>query len=151
MQLWRVSRHRGLSGAGGLVVAGRWHSLGRRVVYASEHPATAQLEWLARLELSSPLDLPQTIPFSEIFVDDRASRSEIRRGDLPAGWERDEMITQQTGNEWLESSRSLLFYVPSVLVPARNILINPAHREAPYVNLTATFDFRVDERLLRRS
>ena len=41
MILWRISRHRDLSGEGGLRAAGRWHEAGRPVVYLAESPAAA--------------------------------------------------------------------------------------------------------------
>ena len=44
MVLWRISRHRDLSGIGGLRAAGRWHYAGQPVVYLSENPASALLE-----------------------------------------------------------------------------------------------------------
>jgi RES domain-containing protein len=44
MILWRISRHRDLSGAGGMRAAGRWHEAGRPVVYLAESPAAALLE-----------------------------------------------------------------------------------------------------------
>jgi RES domain-containing protein len=148
VRLWRVSRHRELNGVGGLLVSGRWHSQGKPVIYAAEHQGTAQLEWLAHLEVSVPADLPRTIPFSEISIPDDASREEMRREDLPVGWEADQTITQRIGDEWLHSRRTLLLLLPSVLVPARNVLINSLHRESSNVVLTRAFDFVLDPRLL---
>ena len=147
MQLWRVSRHRDLNGTGGLTVSGRWHSLGHLVIYTSEHQGTAQLEWLAHLDVASPADFPLTVPFSEILVDGAASRSEVRREDLPAEWESDEGITQRIGDDWLDSVRSLLLFVPSVLVPARNVLVNPLHSDAIRMRIVRSFDFPLDARL----
>ena len=147
MKLWRVSRHRELNGLGGLVAPGRWHVQGRPIIYAAEHQATAQIEWLAQLEVTSPLDLPRTVPYSELTVPDDISQEEIRREDLPGDWERDSMHTQQLGDEWLRRQRSVLLFVPSVLVPARNVLINPTHPDAEKVVLANTFDFPLDPRL----
>ena len=44
MRLWRISDFADLAGEGGLLVSGRWHSRGRRIVYLSDHPATALIE-----------------------------------------------------------------------------------------------------------
>ncbi len=44
MVIWRISRHRDLSGLGGLRASGRWHHRGQPVVYLSENPASALLE-----------------------------------------------------------------------------------------------------------
>ena len=44
MVLWRISRHRDLSGIGGLKAAGRWHHPGHAIVYMTETPASSLLE-----------------------------------------------------------------------------------------------------------
>jgi RES domain-containing protein len=44
MILWRISRHRDLSGAGGLKVAGRWHYAGHPVAYLAGSPPAPLLE-----------------------------------------------------------------------------------------------------------
>ena len=44
MVLWRISRHRDLSGMGGLKAAGRWHYGGHAIVYLTDTPASALLE-----------------------------------------------------------------------------------------------------------
>jgi RES domain-containing protein len=44
MILWRISRHRDLSGIGSLKAAGRWHHAGRSIVYLAEAPAAALLK-----------------------------------------------------------------------------------------------------------
>jgi RES domain-containing protein len=44
MVLWRISRHRELTGAGGLKVHGRWHYAGQPVVYRAGSPSAALLE-----------------------------------------------------------------------------------------------------------
>src|SRR6201996_9143315 len=44
MVLWRISRHRDLSGIGGLKAAGRWDYPGHTIVYMTETPASALLE-----------------------------------------------------------------------------------------------------------
>lgn len=130
------------------MVSGRWHSQGNSIIYAAEHQGTAQLEWLAHLEVSAPADLPRTIPFSQIIVPDGISQDEVRREDLPADWESDEAITQRIGDAWLRSRRTALLFVPSILVPARNVLINPLHLDANNISVALSFDFRFDPRLV---
>lgn len=149
MRLWRVSRHRDLTGVGGLLVAGRWHTQGHPVTYAAEHQGTAQLEWLAHLEVAAD-DFPRTIPFSELDVADGVSEAELRENDLPDGWRGDRRVTQRLGDEWLDSRSSALLFVPSLVVPARNALINPAHPDAGRIRVVRTFDYPLDSRLLWR-
>jgi RES domain-containing protein len=49
MILWRISNYADLSGEGGLYFEGRWHSVGRRVIYCAETPAGALLETIAHI------------------------------------------------------------------------------------------------------
>lgn len=52
MELWRISAWPGLSGLGGQYTDGRWHTMPRSVLYASEHPALAMIEAMAHMRLS---------------------------------------------------------------------------------------------------
>ena len=149
MRVWRVSRHRDLTGIGGLYVAGRWHTRGHLITYAAEHPATAQLEWLAHLEITRPQDAPLTIPFSEIEVPDDLIWEELTEADLPTSWETNQMETQRLGDSWLDERRSAVMFVPSVLVPARNVLLSPRHPDAARIRMVRSFDHPFDTRLLR--
>lgn len=146
MHVWRVSRYAALDGAGGLWAPGRWHSQGRRVIYCSEHQATAQLEWLVHLEVE-PKDFPVTIPFFEIEVPDDVRVDSVQREFLTEGWERDDVATRSVGDDWLVSGSSALLSVPSVLVPAQNVLINPMHPDAHRMSIVRKFDFHFDDRL----
>ena len=50
MELWRISNYADLSGGGGLRAGGRWHSLGRKIVYLADHPSSALLEMLVHMD-----------------------------------------------------------------------------------------------------
>ncbi|HZZ64722.1 MAG TPA: RES family NAD+ phosphorylase [Candidatus Baltobacteraceae bacterium] len=149
MRVWRVSRHRDLTGIGGLYVAGRWHTRGHLITYAGEHPATAQLEWLAHLDVTRPEDAPTTIPFCEIDLPDDLVRDELTETDLPPGWQTNQIETQRLGDSWLDAGKSAVIFVPSVLVPARNVLLNPQHPHAVRVRIVRSFDHPFDNRFLR--
>src|ERR1022692_950652 len=82
MILWRISRHRDLSGAGGLKVPGRWHYAGQPIVYLAGSPSAALLEVCVH---TSANDVPPAFtllkiegPDPEVFV--------IKPEDLPQGW-----------------------------------------------------------------
>jgi RES domain-containing protein len=49
--LYRVSNHADLTGKGGELADGKWHTrqLGRRIVYLSDHPALCLLEILVHI------------------------------------------------------------------------------------------------------
>jgi RES domain-containing protein len=53
-----------------------------------------------------------------------------------------------TGDAWIESRRSALLRVPSWIVPeSYNVLINPAHPDAPSIQLGSVRPFQFDQRL----
>jgi RES domain-containing protein len=52
------------------------------------------------------------------------------------------------GDAWIESRRSALLHVPSWIVSeSHNVLINPAHPDAPSIQLGPIRPFRFDRRL----
>lgn len=149
MILWRVSKHAALDGTGSLLVAGRWHSKGRRVVYCSQNPSTCLLEALVHVEIDAE-DLPEHFQLLQIKVSDRVAVERLAASSLPRGWQQDIAATQAIGDKWLESNRSLLLEVPSVLVPETwNVLINPSHRQARFLKIARIYRHPFDSRLLQ--
>lgn len=84
LRLWRISQFTGLTGEGGLHASGRWHTQGRRVIYASEHPALAMVEVMAHLRLSITA-IPLTLKLTAIDVLKGARVSKTL--ELPDGWQ----------------------------------------------------------------
>lgn len=144
MVLWRISRHRDLSGTGGLRAPGRWHYAGRPIVYLAESPAAALLEVCVH---TSANDVPPEFSLLRVEGPDSQVPS-IRRQDLPRGW-RDRMeVTRQLGTAWLEKGESVLLRVPSALVPeTANFLFNPLHADAARFRIAETFTYPFDVRL----
>ena len=105
MRLWRISTFPGLSGVGGLHGNGRWHTIGKPVLYASEHPALAMVETMAHMRLSLT-NIPINLKLIALDVRDGASIS--RAPKLPNGWQANEPTSQAVGNTWLASGSSLL-------------------------------------------
>ncbi|MDU4254536.1 RES family NAD+ phosphorylase [Pseudomonas sp.] len=143
-KLWRISPFADLSGRGGVLASGRWHSAGRPVVYLAETPSGAMLETLVHLELD-PEDLPDTYQLLRVDIPEECSVIDAR--ELEAGWQEDYGLSQTIGNEWLAGGESLLMRVPSAIVPhTRNYLLNPEHPEAAEVEFEAerwSFDKRL--------
>jgi RES domain-containing protein len=79
MTLWRISRHRDLSGAGGRKVPGRWHHAGQPVVYLASSPAAALLEVCVH---TSANDVPPEFTLLKIEGPDQKV-SIITLADLP--------------------------------------------------------------------
>ena len=146
MILWRISNYASLDGSGGLVVAGRWHSKGRQVVYCAQNPSTALLETLVHLEIAAE-DRPALFQVLRIEGPDKLSRESVNPRNLPAAWPSDLLVTQSVGDSWIASRRSLLLEVPSVLVPETwNVIVNPLHREITKLRVAAVYEHPYDTR-----
>jgi RES domain-containing protein len=144
MTLWRISRHRDLSGAGGLRAPGRWHERGLPIVYLAETPAGALLEACVH---TSANDVPPNYTLLAIDAPAGIFAETLDADVLPADWADHLELTREMGSEWLRSMRSVLLRVPSALVPATwNILLNPLHPDAGRVRIEATFDYPFDPR-----
>ena len=140
-RLWRISNYADLSGFGGLKFSGRWHTCGRPVIYAAEHPAGAMTEMLVHFARE---DLPDAFQLIEIDLDDAAL---METAAPEPGWRDSEAITRAIGDAWLADRRSLALRVPSALVPqAWNVLLNPAHSEAAKMRVAALHPVPVDPR-----
>ena len=144
MVLWRISRHRDLSGTGGLRAAGRWHYAGHTIVYLAETPASALLEVCVH---TSANDVPPEFTLLKIEGPDLELLS-IRRTDLPEDWRTRFEVTRDLGTEWLKKNEGVLLRVPSVIVPETvNFLLNPSHEHAAKFRITDVFSYPFDIRL----
>ena len=124
---------------------GRWTSEGTPAVYASQSPATALLEFLAHSEGR---------PAGHAFLASaRIPRDRITPvTSYPAGWNerpyRDEV--RRIGDEWANSHQSFALQVPSALCEeACNVILNPAHVDAPLLQGQDVRPIRIDDRLRR--
>src|SRR5450755_4713802 len=105
MLLWRISRHRDLSGAGGLRAPGRWHEPGTRVIYLAGTPAGALLEACVH---TSAGDVPPKYTLLAVAVKDDVSIETVDVSTLPANWAESPDVTREIGSAWLRSQRSAL-------------------------------------------
>lgn len=144
MIIWRISRFHNLSGQGTVKTFGRWHAIGTRMVYTADCPAAALLEICAH---TSAENLPPTFTLLRISGPD-ISFEEIGLGELPVDWVAQMEVTQRIGAAWLESRRSPVLRVPSVLVPETwNYLLNPAHPDAGLFSIEHSYEYPFDLRL----
>lgn len=154
-QLWRIAKHTqqyradDLGGGGAKITGGRWNSKGRPVVYAASSIALATLETLAHLGDSIAIrnaflvriDIPASV---------WRAREVVQADDLDVTWlaEPPGSTTIGFGDAWIDSVRSPLLLVPSVLVPEEhNVLINPAHPASRRIVAGVTRQFVYDPRL----
>ncbi|HWF09266.1 MAG TPA: RES family NAD+ phosphorylase [Bryobacteraceae bacterium] len=144
MVLWRISRHRDLSGAGGNNAAGRWHYAGRPVVYLAESPAAALLEVCVH---TSANDVPPEYTLLRVEGPD-VEIVAIASNDLPVDWTTRLDATRDLGTAWLRKNRGVLLRVPSTIVPeTANFLFNPLHADARKFRVAAVFSYPFDIRL----
>jgi RES domain-containing protein len=147
--LWRISNHPSLTGEGGLRTPGRWHLTGSRIVYCAESPAAAILEMLVRAGLA-PAASPVHYRLLRIEAPDAISSDTLASTDLDPDWASDVSRTQTIGTVWLATAKTALLRVPSAVAPhTSNVLLNPAHPEAPRLTVAAVTDHVLDQRLLR--
>lgn len=124
--------------------AGRWHNIGRPVVYLAEHPALALLETLVHLEIDTIEDLPDTYKLLKVAIQDPTSLNVV--SDVL----QDESASREVGDDWLKTGSSLLLQVPSVLVPESfNYLFNPSHTDAGNAQIVDNHDWPFDKRFVK--
>lgn len=147
--VWRIARQShalDASGTGAREHGGRWNQPGTAVIYAACSIAIAALEKLVHLAGVIPGDLVLV----RIDLPDSHSSEKPSRSDLPNGWD---VIppgaeSMEFGTRWAREARSLVLYVPSVIVPEEcNAVLNPAHPEFRGVRMTLDRDFRFDARI----
>lgn len=152
MRAWRLVRPSfgdagaAFSGEGARRFGGRWNSVGRSVVYASEHLSLAALEVLAHADrrrfARDLVAFEVQVPADLIAV--------LAEADVPAGWRArpDAPAARAMGDAWLAAGTHVALSVPSVLVPQeRNLLLDPAHPRFSEIWIGAPEPFRFDDRL----
>ncbi len=120
---------------------GRWHTGPRLIRYLAESPALAVLEFLKgkMTQLNAGEFSHGNFVLTSWTLDiDPALTPFIKLADLPLGWQhipyRRSTATQDLGNAWLASGRSLALKVPSAALPPGmgwNFLVNLAHPDFP--------------------
>jgi RES domain-containing protein len=132
LRLWRIvtGPHPVWSGEGARLYGQRWNPPGLPAIYAGTSFAVCLIELLVHANRKSP---PSGARFVEVEVPDDVSRERFDSASLP-GWDdlRDTSIAQSFGRDWIESRRSALLIVPSVVTAGRdaNVVVNPDHADA---------------------
>ena len=122
-----------------MAFSARWHTAGRRIVYCAPNPATALLEVLVHAEIRIE-NVPVNLRYLEIEAPDLLAIEEVDVHALGQSWRTDPVATRRAGDEWLQSGRTALLRVPSVIVPATwNLLINPRHPESGQIRIIAAW------------
>lgn len=135
-----------LQGEGGRLADGRWHSVGRRIVYCASSEALAVLELRVHLGRYIPHSdyLMHTIDIPDDCIESLAPKA------LAKGWNAvpHTTVSQAVGDEWLKSRRGLALRVPGVHSQSdTNVLLNPEHPEIRRARVLARGRYEFDRRL----
>jgi RES domain-containing protein len=72
----------------------------------------------------------------------------VQKEDLKGDWIKDIDVTRGIGDKWLAEGSTVLFRVPSVVVPSTfNVLLNPVHAQAREFEITQVYVYPFDVRL----
>jgi RES domain-containing protein len=147
---WRVVKQKfaakAFDGEGARIAGGRWNSAGRAVVYTS---ATTSLGLLEQLVHSDKRLRPFYLAIPVTFDADLVEM--IDASGLPANWTvyPPPFELQQIGNDWIDSLRSCILEVPSVIVPHEsNFVLNPRHPDFASLEIGHPIDLAIDSRLV---
>jgi len=147
---WRVVRlgfaNQAFDGEGAKEWGGRWNSAGRAVVYTS---ATTSLGLLEKMVHADAGLLPLYVTIPAIF--DAGLVEVVDRESIPADWRNlpAPYELQQIGDAWVDSMRTCILEVPSVIVPHEsNYVLNPEHPDFETVEIGAPVDLEIDSRLV---
>lgn len=150
MDAYRIadSRYPIYDPSGAALNGGRWNSIGKRVIYASESYAAALLEVLAHRNAPR---LPKHHQLVMIHIPDSLAMETVMPASLP-GWDAlDEIVSKAFGDAWYDSRRTPVLRVPSAVThgPEFNLVLNTTH---PHFNRIAADDpvpIQWDVRLVR--
>jgi RES domain-containing protein len=117
----------------------------------SENRSLSVLEVLVHLTDT----LPDKFVLGSAEISDEISRETLSDAALPPNWQglnvAEQGETRRLGDEWVESLRSAVLLVPSVVTGESNLLINPTHRDFDQIKFLDPIPFVFDLRLLSRS
>jgi RES domain-containing protein len=142
MHVWRLSNHADLSGRGGLLAGGRWHSKGTPIVYCADHPASCLLEMLVHVDIA---DRPTTYQLLMIDFPDGTGIEDV---SLPSDWRQDVSLTRSMGSRFIAKGELPVLRVPSAIIPfSTNYLLNPALLAGAGIRIVGVSRHPVDDRL----
>ena len=125
----------------------RWNSKDVKMIYTAQSRALACLENIVHRNSKG---LQKNFRIMEIDIPDKIKMEKIRETDLVTDWKDFYKMpyTQQIGNDWINSLKTAVLQVPSVIISGDfNYLINPAHKDFSSIKLLSTVPFEFDDRI----
>ncbi|MDP1726794.1 MAG: RES family NAD+ phosphorylase [Bacteroidota bacterium] len=150
MKLYRIALKKyisDLSGTGAYLYGGRWNSPGIYVLYASSSASLAVLEFICN---SNNLIAACKMGMAQIDLPAFIKLKTISLNELPPYWNNypTPMELKSIGDNWAKENKTLALKVPSAVINIEyNILINPAHPDFQFIELSLIDDFIFDKRL----
>jgi RES domain-containing protein len=150
LKSWRIVKaaykNKAFTGDGARMYGGRWNSRGISVIYTAGSLALASIEMVVNLPSPKLLESFVRIPvrFKSNMVE------ELPVSELPPDWQSCPISpgTRDIGDRWIKEQRSVVFKVPSVVVPEEfNFLINPAHSDFNKIEIGSPVVYHFDPRL----
>jgi RES domain-containing protein len=138
------------SGAGAKYTGGRWNRPGTPMLYCASSISLACLETLVHLKLGE-LPLNRYLICVEVPFSAWKAALQFSPTGPGVGWDAVPYgkISLDAGESWAGSKASLLYKVPSVVVPREtNVLINPLHPDASKLKFTKIERWTYDTRLV---
>ena len=135
-----------LSGSGGLLADGRWHTQGRAIVYCATSESLAVLELRVHVGNYLPREV---FVMHEIEIKDALIQS-LSATQLPDGWNAvpHSSISQAIGDDWLMQNSSAGLRVPSIHSSTEfNVLLNPQHPQIHNASVQRQWQYRFDARM----
>lgn len=150
---WRIVKAKhsksAFDGEGARLFGGRWNSMGKAVVYVSEHQSMAALELLVHVR---PL-IPKQRYHAYLLEWEESLMEKVEVSKLPKNWKTSPPpgALQAIGDRWLEKGATPVLAVPSAVLPIeRNFLLNPLHPSFSKIRIHRPVPFIFDPRLKGR-
>lgn len=134
-----------ITGYGAALYGSRWNSKGICLLYTSQFISLSILESLVHLRRK---EIPSTQFLLHIEVPDGQEIAELSYKKIRKDWREEIEYTQWLGDQFIENKQSLIFKVPSAIVPQENnFLLNPLHTDFKKVKIMASELLELDKRL----
>ena len=149
IRLWRIvtGTHPIWSGEGARLFGQRWNPPSLAAIYTGTSFAVCLIEILVHANRKSS---PSAARFIEAIVPDDVSREKFDPALFP-GWDdlHDTSVAQAFGRDWIQSQRSALLVVPSVVTSGRdtNVVVNPDHPDSARISVGPETAVALDRRL----
>jgi RES domain-containing protein len=148
---WRLVKQRqaetAFSGEGARLYGGRWNHRGTSVVYLSGSLSLAALELFVHL---GPDDIQLQLVSIDVEIPKNVQIENIEPGALPPNWRQEPPpdSTKEIGTRWIQSGRSAVLRVPSVIIPVeQNFVLNPQHPAFEQLIIGEPRPFSFDSRM----